>query len=106
MSAAGKYRYDVEVYSPENAKSSVGSNMTTWTKVYTTKADVRFNSGNRSVVENEVFYDYSKVFILRMYVPIGDFDRIKFDGKYYRVINIDRRKEYHDIEVLAELVND
>lgn len=98
--------YEVDIYSPTVTRSDVGSSVTTWSKTYSTRAKVIFGSGARGVEQNEVLYNYVKTFIVRQYVPVTEFDRIYFQGKYYRIISIDDRREFYDKEIVAELVNE
>ena len=62
--------------------------------------------GTREIQNNEIFYDYSKTFIVRMYVDVLDTDRIKYDDKYYRVISIEPDLHLQQKTILAELVNE
>ena len=48
--------------------------------------------GNRTIQNNEIFYDYSKVFTVRTYVDILDSDRIKYGNRFYRVVSIEPDK--------------
>jgi len=45
-------------------------------------------------------------FNMRYYVDIRDYDRILYNDKFYRVLNIDRKDKQNYITVDTELVND
>ena len=62
--------------------------------------------GTREIQNNEIFYDYSKTFVVRMYVDMLDTDRIKYGDKYYRVISIEPDLHLQQKTILAELVNE
>ena len=62
--------------------------------------------GTREIQNNEIFYDYSKTFVVRMYVDVLDTDRIKYGDKYYRVISIEPDAHQMQKTILAELVNE
>ncbi len=62
--------------------------------------------GTREILNNEIFYDYSKTFVVRIYVDVLDTDRIKYCDKYYRVISIEPDWHLQQKTILAELVNE
>ena len=70
-----------------------------------TRANVTPMSGGRTDDNNEIFYAHTYKFIVRRYVKIGDFDRILWNGKQYRVLNIDDDRTYNQKVINAELVN-
>ena len=72
---------------------------------YTTRANVIFNSQNRMVSEGEVFFDTSRTFIVRAYVPVDERDQIYWDNKYWRIISIHKNKYYNNKEIIASMIN-
>lgn len=103
---AGILNEIIEIYQPSITIDEYGNQSTDYKLKYTTRAKVSHNSGNREVQDNEVVYIYNKEFIVRMYIEIGDFDRIKWNGKFWRVLQIEPNKEYQEIKVNTELVNE
>lgn len=104
---AGKYFYTTDIYEPEEVRSEVGSKQTTYKYLVTTKAGIIYNKGSRAVVgESEIFYDTTLTFIFRAYAPITENSRIKYDGDFYRVVSLEKRQDYNDIQVIAEKVNE
>jgi hypothetical protein len=73
---------------------------------YSTKARLVHNGGNRVIENNEVFFSHSKTFQVRDYVPVDDYDRIKWDNKYYRILNIEPDKERMNKTIQGELIDD
>ena len=61
---------------------------------------------NRSVQVNEVFYDQTKVFIVRRYVDIDENCRIKYQDKFYRIISIDSNREQNQKTIICDRVNE
>ena len=47
-----------------------------------------------------------KTFEVREYVPISDFDRILFEGQFYRVVDIEPNSDQMKLIVRGEKVND
>lgn len=80
--------------------------------IYTEKircrADVRNDSGNRENDNGEIFYAYTKTFILYDYMDkyINEFDRIIYKGKPYRIITKDLVREDKILYVKTELMNE
>lgn len=81
---------------------------TIYTEKLRTRADVMFDGGNRLTDNGEIFYSYSKTFILWDYYDkvLGEFDRIIYKGKPYRIISKELVKEDKLLYVRTELVNE
>lgn len=73
-----------------------------------TRADVVNDSGNRVNDNGEIFYAYTKTFILWDYFDkvLNEFDRIIYKGKPYRIITKDLVKEDKLLFVKTELVDE
>ena len=73
-----------------------------------TRADVVNDGGNRENDNGEIFYAYTKTFILWDYYDkiINEFDRIIYKGKPYRIITKDLVKEDKILYVKTELMNE
>lgn len=96
----------VEIYELITTKTEYGTIKTSYELKYSTRAFVRFNSETMTVSEGEVWYPVNKTFIVRAYVPIVETDRIHFEGKWWKVLSINRNKYYNNIEVVTTLVNE
>ena len=74
---------------------------------FTTRAEVIYNSGNRDIQNQEVFYDTTLTFRVRYYCPVEETMRIKYQDKQYRIININPEKLYYNRKtIIAEIVNE
>ena len=71
----------------------------------TTRANITPVSGARTDENYEVFYEHRYKFVVRLYVDVNDFDRILWNGKQYRIINIDENKRQNNKTIITELVN-
>lgn len=103
---AGRLNEIVEIYSPTEIINDFGERQQVYQKSYTTRAKVDYSGGGRGVENDETVYNYIKTFNLRSYVPILNVDYIKWQGNKYRVLTLEKRREYNDIVVTAELIND
>ena len=103
---AGLLNEIIEIWRPFIYKNEVGSSTTIWKKDEILRANVKHNNMNRSVQVNEVFYDQTKVFIVRRYVDIDENCRIKYQDKFYRIISIDSNRELNQKTIICDRVNE
>lgn len=103
---AGKLTERIEIYSPQITINEVGEQATEYVLKYSTKASVIHKSGSRNIENDEVVYNSSKTFEVRIYLNVDEFDRIKWQNKFYRILDIDTNKELQKITIQAELVNE
>ena len=73
---------------------------------YDTRAKVIYTGGIRNVLNNEVQTPYTKSFIVRAYVPVTDESWISWKDTYYRVTSFDISREYNEITITTEKVNE
>lgn len=104
---AGLLSQVINVLSPQSTKNEYGELVQDYAVSYTTRARVIHDRGSRDLANGEVFYSYSKTFLVRSYVPITEKDLIQYKGKKYRVITIDDRTETsNDKQIVTELLNE
>ena len=103
---AGLLTEIIDIYSPTIVINDYGERTETLEKTYTTRAKVNWDSGNRVLSNEEIYYDYSKTFNVRYYVPVKETDQIEWQNKRYRIITIEKRKEYNDILIKTTLINE
>lgn len=73
---------------------------------YTTRANVSWDSGNRSDSNDEIHYIYMKTFRVRSYVPVVETDTIVWQNTKYRILSIEHRRESNEIIIKAEIINE
>lgn len=83
-----------------------GANQLQWKDYITTRADVQYDSGNRMNESNEIIYTYTKTFTIRVYHKVDEKDRIRWDGKYYRILSIEKDKDKQNLTIKTELINE
>jgi hypothetical protein len=103
---AGLLNESILVYRQQETQSEFGDISTSYKPHLKTRAQVSHSLGNRTIQNNEIFYDYSKTFVVRGYVDVMDTDRILYGNKYYRVISIEPDFKLQQKTILTELVNE
>lgn len=103
---AGLLNEIITIYHPTTTTNEYGEEVTEYKKTYTTRAKVDHKGGGRAIENNEIIYDYSKTFNVRSYVPVCNNDIIMLQSKRYRILSTDHRREYNDIIINAELINE
>lgn len=84
-----------------------GHESVSYVDAFTTRAEIKYNSGNRGIQNQEVFYDTTLTFAVRFYCQVEDTMIIKYDGKLYRIISINPEKCYYNRKtIVAELINE
>lgn len=106
MRAAGKLKENIEIYENTITKDEYGQEVETKTLKATTKAELKHNSGNRNIENNEIIHNYNKTFIVRFYVNVGDYDIIKWENNYYRVLDVEPNRDYQYKTINTEKIND
>lgn len=103
---AGILKETIEIYKPIQRVTKFGDATTEYEFFYKTKSAVKYNSGSRQIMNDEIVYPSSRQFIIRHYVPVLETMRIKYDNKFYQIISIEPNKYYNDKSIIADLVNE
>ena len=103
---AGKLNKLIEIYAPSLSVNSFGEQIQIYEKVYETRAEIKRNSGNRNVENNEEVYNHTLQLRVRYYVEVCDNYQIKFDNKLYRILDIDCVNEWNEKRITVEKIND
>lgn len=103
---SGRLNEIITVERPTIYQDGYGGNDVVWNEVIKTRADVQFTSGNRATENNEIVFNYNKIFTVRYYHKIDEKDRVIWNGKKYRILNLnyDRDKQY--LQITTELINE
>ena len=103
---AGRLNEPIKIFHPTVKYNEFGEANEEYKEVYTTRAKVDHNSGARTVESNEIVFDYTKTFNVRSYVPLMETYQIEWQGKKYRILTVEHRREYNDIVVNTEQINE
>ena len=85
---AGVLKNPIEIWHYTVTYNEFNEQDASYTKSFTTRANIVTDSGQRTDTNNEVFYTQLLTFEVRKYVPVEDFDHIKYNNKEYRIISI------------------
>ena len=102
----GRLNETIKIYTLQTTINDYGERVEEYVYGYTTRARVEYSSGNRSNENNEVVFNYFKTFNVRSYVPLSETSQIEWQGKRYRILTLEKRREWNDIIVQTELIND
>ena len=103
---AGKLNQKVDFYRLIVDKDEFGHETYTYEKSFSTKASIKYNSGNRLIENQEIFFDNTLTFVVRSYCPVLDTDRIKYRDKYYRILSVnDEYNNRNQKVIIAEIIN-
>lgn len=103
---AGRLNETVRIFDPVTTVNAYGERIKEYRQVYETRARVENTSGARVEQNNEIVFSYNYNFTLRSYVPITEASQIEWQDNRYRVLTLQKRREYNDIYVQAEKIND
>lgn len=103
---AGLLNEVIEVWKPTIVINSTGEQTTTYTLSLSIRARVVNNSNNRTVENSEVYYPHTKQLQVRIYQNIDEFDRIKFNGKFHRILSIEPDKLLQCKNIEMEEINE
>ena len=78
----------VDIYNIVSTQNSFGEQVDTLSKKCTTRANVSWNTGNRTVENEEIVYNYTKTFTVRSYINVLNTDIIEWQNQKYRIISI------------------
>ena len=90
-----------------NTRDKFGSSNFTWQTAYDgVRAEVTSTNGYRSTSEDEIFFAHQVTFHIRYLSNVDERMRIKWDGKYYRILSIDYTRNRKEIKINTELINE
>lgn len=73
---------------------------------FQTRANVKWNGGERVISNEEIVYDNTLTFQIRRYCPVIETMIILYKNKKYRIITVNREDRLNDkIEIIAEEIN-
>ena len=86
---------------------SYGHEKYSYELTFSTRAEIKYNNGNRLIENSEIFYDNSLTFKVQSYCPVEDTMKIKYNNKYYRIISVNDEKNHLKQKIIiAELINE
>lgn len=103
---AGGLTEVIEIWKPVTVINEVGEQVTDYHLNDTTRANLLHNSGNRSISNGEIVFNYNKTFVIRKYHDINELDRIKWNNHYYRILDIEPNNQLQQLSIITEIINE
>lgn len=106
---AGLLSENISIWQPYTGDTSFGKSSKTDYIAYIpkTKARVTNQRGSRANQNDEIVYAYTVTFTIRGYHKIDERMRIKWQGRFYRILNIvPPTREINEYQIDTELVNE
>lgn len=104
---AGLLNSVISVEKPEVVSDEFGANSLKWVQhISKTRAKVTYSSGSRANENNEIIFAYEVVFTVRIYHQIDERMRIRWEGKYYRILSIEEDRTLQQLTIKTELINE
>lgn len=105
ISNSGDLTELITVLRPIREKDGFGSLATTWDESCCgMHAKVDYGSGGFSVVDGEAVYTASVTFETRWTTQITEYCRIRWEGRLYRIVRIERYRKWNRLRVECELL--
>lgn len=96
----------IKILQPQKIQSDYGEEKFEYVDWYTTRARVDFDPASRTVENDEVLFNTVLRLTVRLYVPVQDLDAIEWNGKRYRIISIQPKREFNEKYITVELINE
>ena len=103
---AGLLTETINIYNPSTSSNEYGEQIQKYTLVCKTRAKVDYSGGRKNIENNEVFFDYTKTFHIRYYVPINENMLIEWHNKKYRILSIEVIRKWNEKIITGELINE
>jgi SPP1 family predicted phage head-tail adaptor len=105
---AGAYNNIIHIYKKVSSVTEYGTEKTNYINKTSVWANIQYISGGRTEENNEYFFGNQVNFTVRYYVEIDDEDRIYWNGKMYRILNVQYLSDItkREKKITAELIND
>ena len=103
---AGLLRETVTIVAPVVTRNDYGEEVTTWKEVATTRARVDFRNGTRAVEANEVVNPYTVTFVIRRFVELNGYMRLRWHGNEYAIQSINHEGHNQQQVIIASVINE
>jgi len=101
---AGTLKYPVQIWKVMVTQNDYNEQKDVYRLYYNTRANVTYNSGSRTDINNEIVYPKNLTFEVRNYVPVTNFDRLKYNGDYYRILAIEEEDSTLQHSMMKKIV--
>ena len=102
----GLLKDKIDIYRPITSQNEFGEIVQEYRPWYCTRARAVSNGGSRTLLNNEIFYQYRKIFEVHQYVDVKETDIIHWEGKKYRILSIDFDRNQMKKVIMTELIDE
>lgn len=96
----------IDIYRPISNQNEFGEIVQEYRPWYCTRSRIVSNGGSRTLLNNEIFYPYRKIFEVHQYVDVKETDIIHYDNKKYRILSIDLDRSQMKKVIMTELIDE
>lgn len=102
---AGLLTQTIDILRSGRVKDKFGATPATWTAVATgLHARVTYGQGSLGVSQAEQVYSQAVTFQTRYTTAVTEYDRVRWQGRLYRITAIERYPERGELRIMAGLV--
>ena len=102
----GLLKEKIDIYRPISNQNEFGEIVQEYRPWYCTRARIISNGGSRTLLNDELFYPYRKIFEVHQYVDVRETDVIHWMGKKYRILSIDLDRSQMKKVIMTELIDE
>lgn len=102
----GLLKDKIDIYRPISNQNEFGEMVQEYKPWYCTRSKILSNGGSRTLLNNEFFYPYRKIFEVHQYVDVKETDIIHYDNKKYRILSIDLDRNQMKKVIMTELIDE
>lgn len=106
MQKRGQLNEFIEIWQSFITKNEFGEQVNEFNFKNRARCKVRYDSGQRLIQNQEIFYSYIRTFIVDEFVDINEFNRIKYKGQFYQINNIQHIVKDRILIVQTSILND
>lgn len=101
----GKMRYNIKVQKKVNIRGDFGEFNEEWSDYLNLKADVKYNSGTKTI-NNEEIFNTQQITFITYYRDITEDMIIIYNDKKYKILFIDEIPFKSGLNIKTELINE
>ena len=104
--SSGRLSEVIEIWIQDIYTSEYGDTDIRYKFAANARAMVEHTAGSLNIENFEIFNAYNKSFTVRIHTDVHDTDRIKYNGKFYRIITIDIDRPKQTKTIVTELIKE
>ena len=102
----GLLKNKIDIYRAISNQNEFGEMVQEYRPWYCTRSRIVSNGGSRTLLDNEIFYSYRKIFEVHQYVDVKETDIIHYNNKKYRILSIDLDRNQMKKVIMTELIDE